>query len=112
MAQYRIAPAALLDIEAILAWTHKEFGEKARLRYEALLIRAMIDIASDPDRPGSSRRPELGASAYARTYHLYFSRKNVTRGIGRVKRPRHFILYRTQSDGTVEIGRVLHDSLD
>jgi toxin ParE1/3/4 len=105
-----IAPAAVEDIESILAWTHERFGERARLRYEALLIRAITDIANHPDRAGSSHRPEIAASA--RTYHLAHSRKRVTGGAGRVKQPRHFILYRTRADGTVEIGRVLHDSFD
>jgi toxin ParE1/3/4 len=32
---------------------------------------------------------------------------------GRVSRPRHFLLYcSTRPDGQVEIGRVLHDSMD
>jgi toxin ParE1/3/4 len=29
-----------------------------------------------------------------------------------VKHPRHFLLYRIRADGQVEIGRVLHDSMD
>jgi toxin ParE1/3/4 len=105
-----VAPAAVEDIESILAWTHERFVERARLRYEALLIRAIIDIADQPNRAGSSRRPEI--AAFARTYNLAHSRKRVTGGVGRVKQPRHFILYRTRADGTVEIGRVLHDSFD
>src|SRR5437762_2953873 len=100
-----IAPAAVEDIESLLAWTHEHFGEKARLRYEALLLRGMLDIANQPDLPGSSRRPEIAASA--RTYHLAHSRKRVTGAVGRVKQPRHFILYRTRADGAVEVGRVL-----
>jgi toxin ParE1/3/4 len=110
MLLYVIAPAAVDDIESILAWTHEQFGEKARLRYEALLICAIADIANQPERAGSSSRPEIAPSA--RTYHVVHSRKHVTRGSRSVRRPRHFILYRIQRDGSVEIGRVLHDSLD
>ncbi len=110
MPTFVIAPAALEDIESVLAWTDAHFGEKARLRYEALLIRAIWDIVGQPRRAGSSSRPEITASA--RTYHLINSRKRVGRGIGQVRQPRHFILYRLCADGTVEIGRVLHDSMD
>jgi toxin ParE1/3/4 len=105
-----IAPAATLDIEAVLSWTQEKWGEQASVRYEALLVRTMIDIATNPDLPGSSRRPEIAAAA--RTYHLIHSRHHVAAEIGRVKRPRHFLLYRTRPDGIVEIGRVLHESMD
>ena len=104
-----IAPAAERDIESILAWTHEHFGERARLRYEALLSQAIADVADDPDRAGSDLRPEIAADA--RTYHLWHSRNRVA-PTGRVKDPRHFPLYRTRSNGRLEIGRVLHDSMD
>lgn len=68
MPDYRLSPAAERDIETILAWTHEQFGERARLRYEALLVRAMLDIATDPERPGCHSRPELAPGAL--TYHL------------------------------------------
>src|SRR5580765_6549481 len=105
-----VAPAAERDLIEILAWTHEEFGEQARLRYEALLIRAISDIVSDPNLSGSMQRPEIADSA--RTYHLVHSRNHVAIGIGRVKRPRHFLLYRSRVHGAIEIGRVLHDSMD
>ncbi len=108
--QLILAPAAKQDMEAVLRWTQEEWGEQARLRYEALLVRAVIDVATNPDLLGSSRRPEIAASA--RTYHLTHSRTHVAIEVGRVKRPRHFLLYRTRRDGIVEIGRVLHESMD
>jgi toxin ParE1/3/4 len=108
MPTFSIAPAALADIASILEWTDAEFGKKARLR--ALLTRAISDIADQPERAGSLSRPEIVDSA--RTYHLINSRKRVGRGVGQVRQPRHFILYRLCPDGSVEIGRVLHDSMD
>jgi toxin ParE1/3/4 len=105
-----IAPAAEADVESILGWTEEHFGELARRRYEALLVRAILDVAERPDRAGVNDRPELAASA--RTYHLFHSRQRVTAGVGRVKEPRHFLLFRERPDGKVEIGRVLHDSMD
>ncbi len=110
MHPFVIAPIAQRDIESILAWTDEHFGERARLRYEALLVRAISDAASNPDLPGSSRRDEIALDA--RTYHLSHSKHRVSKRVGRVKQPRHFLLYRVRGDRRVEIGRVLHDSMD
>lgn len=107
---YVVSPAAERDIESILAWTHERFGASARLRYEAILIRAILDVADDADRAGSQNRPEIAAAA--RTYHLYHSRNRVEAATGRVRHPRHLLLYRTCDDSRIEIGRVLHDSMD
>ena len=110
MARFLLSPLAEADIEGILAWTHEHFGEVARSRYEELLAQAILDVAANPERPGCTARPEL--SEAARTYHLHYSRNNVSPAANRVKRPRHFLLFRTADTGTVEIGRVLHDSMD
>ena len=109
MASYILAPAAKEDLEAILRWSHEHFGEEARLRYEALLVRAILDIAEDANRAGSQQRPELADAA--RTYHIRNSRDRVE-GVPHVKQPRHFLLYRLTTDGQIEVGRVLHDSMD
>jgi toxin ParE1/3/4 len=110
MAAYRISPQAEQEIRGILVWTHAEFGEKARRRYEALLARAIRDVAESPARAGSHARPEI--AVLARTFHLRHGRDRVPRPVGRVRKPRHFLLYRTSDEGTIEIGRVLHDGMD
>ena len=109
MAGYLLSPAVSADIEAILAWTHEHFGEAARLRYEALITQGILDLAEDPERVGCSKRPEIAESA--RTYHLWHSRNRVAQA-DRVKAPRHFLLFRIGADGLIEIGRVLHESVD
>lgn len=110
MPRLYISPAALGDIEDVLRWSREEWGEQASTRYEALLARAILDITSNPDLPGSSGRPEIAPTA--RTYHLADSRTHVPKLTGRVKRPRHILLYRTRPEDVVEIGRVLHESMD
>ncbi len=105
-----LAPAAEEDIVKILAWSHEHFGEQARLRYEALLTQAIVDIAEDPERIGSLSREELAVGA--RTYHLSHSRQRIAKSVGVVGSPGHFLLLRHTTDGEVEIGRVLHDSMD
>jgi toxin ParE1/3/4 len=110
MARYAISAAAERDIQGILAWTYERFGLKGRLRYEALLTRAILDVADDPQRTGSQIRPEILPAA--RTYHLWHSRDRVEPSSDRVRSPRHFLLYRVCDDGRVEIGRVLHERMD
>jgi toxin ParE1/3/4 len=35
MLRYRLSDTAQVDVINILAWTHEQFGEAARLRYES-----------------------------------------------------------------------------
>lgn len=110
MAAYRLAQAAKADIVDLLAYTEANFGEIARLRYERLLITALRDIASDPERIGSVARPELGENI--RSYHLRHSRGRAKTEHGIVVRPRHLLLYRFARPDLIGIGRVLHDAME
>lgn len=109
MFRYRLSEAAQGDVLDILTWTDEQFGEAARLRYESLIVAALRDLASQPDRPGSFARPEL--SAGVRSWHLRLSREHVKPGVGIVRRPRHFLVYRLEP-GLVVVGRVLHDAME
>ena len=104
--EVRLARAAQRDVKAILNWSRKEFGETAAVRYRELIKQALRDIGADPERPGSTPRPEITEGA--RTYHLEFSRGRV-KGAG-VKSPRHFLLYRRREEGVIEVGRMIHDA--
>lgn len=109
MFRYRLSDAAQRDVLDILGWTQEQFGEAARLRYEALIVAALRDVASQPDRPGSLDRPELGAGV--RSWHLRLSREHARPALGGVRRPRHFLVYRLEP-GLVVIGRILHDAME
>ncbi|HTP72911.1 MAG TPA: type II toxin-antitoxin system RelE/ParE family toxin [Burkholderiaceae bacterium] len=109
MLRLRLSAAAQADIVEILAWSEDQFGESARLRYEALIAAALRDIAEQPDRTGSIARPELGASV--RSWHLRSSRDRARTDLGAVRRPRHFVIYRVESDLLI-VGRVLHDAME
>ena len=110
MAHYRLSDAARTDIINVLAWTHEHFGEQARLRYERLLVTALRDIASEPDRIGSISRSELGE--HVRSYHLRHSRNQARHESGLVRRPRHFLLYRFAQPDLIGVGRLLHDAME
>ncbi len=109
MVRYRLSEAAQGDVLSILAWTHEQFGEAARLRYESLIVAALRDVAGQPDRPGSLMRPELGAGV--RSWRLRLSRNHVKAGVEVVRRPRHFLVYRSEP-ALIVIGRVLHDATE
>ncbi len=109
MFRVRLSEAAQGDIVDALTWTHERFGELARLRYESLIVAALRDVASAPERPGSLARPELGARV--RSWHLRLSRAHVEPSVNVVRRPRHFLVYRFEP-GLVEVGRVLHDAME
>jgi toxin ParE1/3/4 len=105
-----IAPKARSDIVSILAWTEENFGPQTLKRYGKLIATAIEEVADNPELAGSSKRPEI--ADHCRTYHLYFSRKSAGRAGDRIRNPRHFLLYRVTESNVVEIGRVLHDSME
>lgn len=107
MARYRLTDAAQADIVSILAWSHEQFGQEARQRYEALIAAAIRDAASRSDEAGQIARPELGDEVFS--WHLAQSRSR-SRG-GTVHRPRHFLICRRDGDVLV-VGRVLHDAME
>jgi len=63
-----LAPIARIDIREALIWSRERFGEGAAARYRELLKQVILDIADDPERPGSQDREELapGVRTYVR----------------------------------------------
>jgi len=108
--RYQISKAAQADILQILSWTQRRFGMHARKRYQRLMVAALRDLASDPCRPGSANRPELGERA--RSWHLRLSSTQARGKQANVQHPRHFIIYRPLSEGGVAVARILHDAMD
>lgn len=109
MAQYRFSAAAQSDLVDILAWSQEHFGASARTRYQSLIVSAVRDLAAQPNRPGSTGRPELGEGV--RSWHLRLSRERARTATGIVRHPRHFLIYQVQ-DGHLVIGRVLYDAME
>ena len=107
MSSFHLSEEAARDLDHILEWSQEQFGDAARERYEALLTAGLMDVVTSPERLGSRTRPELGEGV--RTWHLSISRGRT--GATPVHEPRHFLVYRFNGD-VVEIGRVLHDSMD
>ena len=95
------------NLQDIFLWSETEFGTFAADRYEALIERALADLTENPFRPGAKHREDLLPGIY--TYHLALSRERVPQG--RVKSPRHFLVYRVVTH-RIEILRVLHNGRD
>lgn len=107
MARYRLTHTAQADIVEILAWSHDQFGEEARTRYEALIVAAVRDAATRSGEVGHKVRPELGDGVFS--WHLAQSRTRSSGGT--VHRPRHFLICRRDGDELI-VGRVLHDAME
>ena len=107
--EVRIAGAARRDIAAALIWSRREFGEDAARRYGALLAQVLNDIAEDPERPGTRQRPELARGVLV--YHVGLSGERARSALGAVRKPRHLVVFRRDSD-VIEVIRVLHDARD
>lgn len=96
----RLGAAAELDFANILKWTAENFGPRQSRTYRDTLIRAIADLANGPDVAGSRTRDEIMRGL--RT--LDVARHG--------RRGSHFLMYRVATQRTVEIVRILHDSMD
>ncbi len=95
------------DFFEIILRSRKRFGKRASDRYSALIEQAILDLAVNPDRPGTRRMPSLGNGIYF--YHIRHSRKQIPQARHRVLRPRHFIAFRLQAATQIQILRIVYD---
>jgi toxin ParE1/3/4 len=85
---------------AILQWTAEQFGRRRASIYRETLIDALSALSADPFVTDSHARDEIRPGL--RTIHV------ARHG----RRGRHFVLYRISGRGTIDILRILHDSMD
>ncbi|MNY47980.1 hypothetical protein D3C86_1832820 [compost metagenome] len=74
MSQYRISNPARADIVDILRLSQTQFGDQARLRYQALILAALQALAGTPYLTGNHDRDEF--APVLRSYHLIRSRQH------------------------------------
>jgi toxin ParE1/3/4 len=89
-----------LDLANILRWTTENFGARQSRLYRDTIVQAIKELANGPDIAGSKAHNEIGPGV--RTLHV------ARHG----RRGRHFLLYRIVSERIIEVGRILHDSMD
>lgn len=102
----RFSRAAKADLLHIRLESARMFGREQAIAYSALLRRALEDIDSEPMRPESQARPELGDGF--RSYRVELSRRHSGTG---VKRSRHVVVYIELPNGLFGVSRILHDSM-
>lgn len=88
------------DFTDILQWTAKTFGYRQARIYETTLLQALRALRSGPGIPGVKQRDDLGSGI--RTLHIA---RNGRKG-------RHFIVFRIGNHQTIDVLRLLHDSMD
>jgi toxin ParE1/3/4 len=96
----RLGAAAEVDLANILRWTTQSFGRRQSRIYRDTLLQAIGELAEGPDVVGSKARDEIMPGL--RTLHV------ARRG----RRGRHFLMYRVAAGATIELVRILHDSMD
>lgn len=106
--QYKLADSAKRDFREIIKKSGKKHGSDAAIRYHRLLLTGLEDVGTAPKTSRTLKFKEQEISLY----HTRHSAKRAKyKGIG-VKKPRHFIVYRMQSDGIIEIMRILYDGMN
>lgn len=104
---YRLSARAEEDIVSLTAYTLDHFGEDALDRYLGLIELALLELCRNSSILGV-REFEDGILKIP----LRCFRDDAATEYGMVKKPRHVVYFEEAKDGSLEILRVLHDSMD
>lgn len=107
MRPYRISDRAEEDIVSLTAYTLDNFGEQTLDRYLTLIEVALLELCKNPSRLGV-KEFEHGVMKF----HLHNCRDDAAKKGGVIKKPRHIIFFQEVENETLEILRLLHDSMD
>lgn len=103
----RLSKSARIDKDEIWFYTANKYNVQQADNYDKLLVQALRDIRTEPERPSSLKRPDLGSSI--RTYHIALSKK---RSGVRVRSPRHIVIYTLEFECVIFVLRILKDDMD
>jgi toxin ParE1/3/4 len=96
----RLAEQAELDLLGITLWTVENFGAQQAQAYAQTLSLAIEALHDGPEILGATVRDALGLGV--RTLHV--ARQG--------RKGRHFVVFRAVPEQTIEVLRLLHDSMD
>ena len=96
----RLGAQAERDLLSILHWTAENFGVRQATNYRTTVIQTVHELAAGPEAAGARKRDDIAKGLYA----LHVARHG--------RRGRHLLLYRVVGIRMIEIGRILHDSMD
>ena len=96
----RLSAAAERDFASIIEWTNERFGARQARLYRDALEEGIRTLGNGPDVPRAKPRDDIIAGVWS--LHIATNRR----------RGRHLLLYRVTGTNTIEIARILHDSMD
>ena len=104
---YRLTRAAEDQIDALLLESARDHGLEAAGRYGQLILAVMAALGDNPKILGSVDVPRLrGVLVFP--IRLLRQRAEPARRVGR---PRHLVVYRSGTDGVIEILGLVHDRM-
>ena len=99
----RLTRIAEDDFQHVLRWTITHFGRRQGKIYAKTLSLTIGDLSNGPGIPGARQREEIGPGIYT----LHVARRG--------RRGRHFVIFRVNHSSatpTIDVLRILHDSMD
>ena len=96
----RLAAQAELDFSEIVAWTRENFGECQAETYAETLTLAIEALHDGPEQLGAKARDDIEPGI--RIFHVARQGRS----------GRHFVVFREAPDQTIDVLRLLHDSMD
>ncbi len=96
----QLASRAEQDYVEIVQWSAANFGQQQAAAYAETLSLAIGALAEGPEVLGAKRRDEIGNGILT----LHVTRQG--------RKGRHFIVFRVGGASTIDVLRLLHDSMD
>ncbi len=96
----RLASRAEQDYVEIVQWSAANFGHQQAAVYAETLSLAIGALAEGPEVLGAKRRDEIGNGILT----LHVTRQG--------RKGRHFIVFRIGDASTIDVLRLLHESMD
>ena len=96
----RLAEQAELDLLSITIWTMENFGAQQAQKYTETISLALEALQDGSEILGATTQEDIGPGI--RTLHV------ARHG----RKGRHFLVFRTAPEQTIDVLRLLHDSMD
>jgi len=96
----RLASKAEQDFLEIVQWSATNFGQQQAVAYAETLSLAISALADGPEVLDAKRRDEIGNGILT----LHVARQG--------RKGRHFVVFRIGGASTIDVLRLLHDSMD
>ena len=96
----RLADQAELDFLDITTWTAENFGARQADEYSETVMLAIEALTDGPEILGAKEREDIAPSICT----LHVARQG--------RKGRHFVIFRKAEGRTIDVLRLLHDSMD